>query len=192
MHQHHFLLQPLLNSLEIHSWPANHMKYWNVLPSYHVLFQVSKDFSLSLDSGGLPYKVSSAFAYVLVNSTSSLFSVEGIFSLIIKGFQLFLTRSSQAPSVLSNGCHLTGRPGKPKSPVGTWRGSPAPRAPTRDAAHAMRGGAGRGISARRRGRREVSGEGPPQPAPPVASQLSLGKSRGAQERSHKWFLPAVE
>lgn len=34
--------------------------------------------------------------------------------------------------------------------------------------------------------------GPPQPALPVAPQLSLGWSWGAGERSHKWFLRAAE
>lgn len=34
--------------------------------------------------------------------------------------------------------------------------------------------------------------GPPQPALPVAPQLSLGWSWGAGERSHKWFLLAAE
>lgn len=43
--------------------------------------------------------------------------------------------------------------------MGTRLRSPAPKAPTRHAAYVMREGRGRGISARRRGRREASGPG---------------------------------
>lgn len=77
-------------------------------------------------------------------------------------------------------------------PARTRRDSSFFRVPTRDAAGTLSRGAEKVISVRRRGRRRYPVLGPPQPALPVAPQLSLGWSWGAGERSHKWFLPAAE
>lgn len=118
---------------------------------------------------------------------------------------------SEGPhSVLSNrryGRPLPGRPEKrgwsgrdfPRgaapfqadNPVRTRRDSSSFTAPTRDAAGTLSRGAEKVISVRRRGRRRYPVLGPPQPALPVAPQLSLGWSWGAGERSHKWFLSAA-